>query len=88
MSRSSASTSLPRPDHEQHLPAGSTVLLHSDGLVEQRGASLDTGMDEAACIAATYAGKPLPDLVDALIQARSGTFEDDVDLLAPRPDHS
>lgn len=75
---------VPRPDHEHHLPSGSTVLLHTDGLVEQRGESLDTGMHEAAAIAATYAGKPLPDLVDALVQARAGTFEDDVALLAAR----
>ncbi|MGV9810683.1 PP2C family protein-serine/threonine phosphatase [Streptomyces cellulosae] len=83
---------IPRRDHEQYLPAGTTVLLHTDGLVEQRGASLDAGMAEAAGIAATRAGEPLPDLVDALISARAGTFEDDVALLAarisPSPDHS
>ncbi|WP_418961221.1 PP2C family protein-serine/threonine phosphatase [Streptomyces tritici] len=83
---------VPRADHEEHVPAGSTVLLHTDGLVEQRGESLDAGMEEAAGIAATYAGKPLPDLVDALVEARAGTFEDDVALLAvritPSPDNS
>ncbi|GGR66785.1 PP2C family protein-serine/threonine phosphatase [Streptomyces roseolus] len=75
---------VPRADHEEHLPAGSTVLLHTDGLVEHRGESLDVGMDEAAGIAATYASKPLPALVDALVKARAGTFEDDVALLAAR----
>ncbi|MGA5799000.1 SpoIIE family protein phosphatase [Streptomyces cellulosae] len=75
---------IPRRDHEQHLPAGTTVLLHTDGLVEQRGASLDAGMAEAAGIAATRIGEHLPDLVDALISARAGTFEDDVALLAAR----
>ncbi|WP_331734922.1 SpoIIE family protein phosphatase (plasmid) [Streptomyces althioticus] len=75
---------VPRRDHEQHLPAGTTVLLHTDGLVEQRGASLDAGMAEAVGIAATRVGEPLPDLVDALIQARAGTFEDDVALLGAR----
>ncbi|MFB7175910.1 SpoIIE family protein phosphatase [Streptomyces sp. NPDC056254] len=75
---------VPRPDHEEHLPAGTTILLHTDGLVEQRGESLDTGMEEAAGIAATYAGESLPHLVDALIKARSGAFDDDVALLAAR----
>ncbi|MEU9247011.1 GAF domain-containing SpoIIE family protein phosphatase [Streptomyces sp. NPDC048385] len=75
---------LPRPDHVEHLPTGSSVLLHTDGLVEQRGESLDTGMDEAAGIAATYSGKPLPDLVGALIKTHSGPFEDDVALIAAR----
>ncbi|WP_282693812.1 SpoIIE family protein phosphatase [Streptomyces sp. CC208A] len=75
---------LPRPDHEEPLPVGSILLLHTDGLVEQRGEPIDTGMGKAAGIAATYVGRPLPDLVDALVEARGGTFEDDVALLAAR----
>ncbi|MDI3405270.1 PP2C family protein-serine/threonine phosphatase [Streptomyces cavernicola] len=73
-----------RPDHEEHLPPGSALVLHTDGLVEQRGECLGAGMDKAAGVAAAYADRPLPDLVDALVQARSGTFEDDVALLAAR----
>ncbi|MFF1519882.1 PP2C family protein-serine/threonine phosphatase [Streptomyces sp. NPDC058305] len=71
---------LPRPDHEELLQVGSTLLLHTDGLLEQRGESLDAGMGKAAGIAAAHAGQPLPDLVEAL----SGAFEDDVALLAAR----
>lgn len=77
---------LPRPDHEEALPAGSTLLLHTDGLVEHPGQSLDEGLDQAARIAATNACRPLPELCDALLAQRGGTFHDDVALLAVRLD--
>jgi serine phosphatase RsbU (regulator of sigma subunit) len=74
-----------RPDHRHDLPAGATVLLHTDGLVERRDQPLDHGMDHAAAIATAYACSPLPELCDALLADRDGNFEDDVALLAARP---
>ncbi|MEU8344832.1 PP2C family protein-serine/threonine phosphatase [Spirillospora sp. NPDC048832] len=74
-----------RPDHRHDLPAGATVLLHTDGLVERRDQPLNHGMDHAAAIATAYAGSPLPELCDALLANRDGNFEDDVALLAARP---
>ncbi len=34
-----------RRDHAQTLEPGSTVVLHTDGLVEHRGSSLDDGTE-------------------------------------------
>lgn len=78
---------LKRPDHELALPPGSTLLLHTDGLVEERGHSLDVGMNQATHIAASYATRPLADLCDALLAEGGGTFPDDVALLAARLAH-
>lgn len=75
---------LPRPDHECTLPAGAGILLHTDGLVEERGRSIDAGMRQAAATAAEHADDPLPELCDALLAHRRGTYHDDVALLAAR----
>ncbi|MEW2512867.1 GAF domain-containing SpoIIE family protein phosphatase [Streptomyces sp. NPDC046870] len=73
-----------RPDHECPLSAGATVLLHTDGLVEERGHSIDDGMRQAAAAAARHAADPLPELCEALLAERQGAFHDDVALLAAR----
>ncbi|MEU1711074.1 SpoIIE family protein phosphatase [Streptomyces sp. NPDC005706] len=74
---------LPRPDNEHALPADSTVLLHTDGLVEHPADTLEVGMRHAAHVAALHATEPLPHLCDALLAHRRGrTFHDDVALLA------
>jgi serine phosphatase RsbU (regulator of sigma subunit) len=41
---------LGRPDAEVTLPAGSTLLLYTDGLVEHRGEDLDEGIGRAAAV--------------------------------------
>lgn len=74
---------LPRPDHEQAIPVGSTLLLHTDGLVEHPAHPIDEGMDRAAHIAATHTTRPLDHLCDALL-AHEQTLHDDVALLAAR----
>ncbi|MEZ0165278.1 SpoIIE family protein phosphatase [Kineococcus sp. LSe6-4] len=78
----------PRHDHVVDLPAGSTVLLYTDGLVERRDASLDEGFQALAqALADVHAQAPadLDALVDALL-ARTLPAEaaDDVALLAVR----
>ncbi|NUU20554.1 MAG: SpoIIE family protein phosphatase [Streptomycetaceae bacterium] len=76
---------LPRGDHREDLPAGSSVLLYTDGLVETRGRSLETGMAEAAELAAEYAAAPLPDMCDALLRRSTASGQyDDIALLAAR----
>ncbi|MGW3465779.1 SpoIIE family protein phosphatase [Streptomyces olivaceoviridis] len=74
----------PRPDHECRLSAGATVLLHTDGLVEERGHPIDEGMRQAAAAAADHAADPLPELCEALLAQRQDAFHDDVALLAAR----
>ncbi|MDH6589921.1 serine phosphatase RsbU (regulator of sigma subunit) [Streptomyces sp. SAI-133] len=75
---------LPRPDHEQPLSAGASLLLHTDGLVEDRRHAIDEGMHQAADTAALHATTPLPQLCDALLAHREEAFHDDVALLAAR----
>ncbi len=41
-------TTLPRPGHHVALPANSSVILYTDGLVERSDASLDRGLDSLA----------------------------------------
>lgn len=77
-------TALPRPDHQHTLPPGSTLLLHTDGLIESRDHGLDDGMNRTQRIAARHATQPLDELCNALLSEPDGTFYDDVALLAAR----
>ena len=67
------------------LPAGSTVLLCTDGLVERRDGDLDEGMDRLRQAATELAGnsldEPCDQLIDRLVDGRP---EDDVALVAIR----
>ncbi|MGW8949444.1 PP2C family protein-serine/threonine phosphatase [Streptomyces sp. NPDC055709] len=75
---------LPRYDHEELMQPGTTVLLHTDGLVEHRTWPIDEGMQQAAAVAATLATEPLTELCDKLLTHREGIFHDDVAILAAR----
>jgi PAS domain S-box-containing protein len=79
----------PHPDYyverTSPLPAGSTLLLFTDGLVERRGDSIDLGLhrleEEAS---GTHA--VLDELCDHLLASLLGTeVSDDIALLALRP---
>ncbi|MEU5364170.1 SpoIIE family protein phosphatase [Streptomyces sp. NPDC005925] len=71
-------------------PAGSTLMLYTDGLVESRGSDLQTGVERlvarlAGHHAAHPAGAPLESLCDeALSTLGHGERHDDVALLAAR----
>ncbi|MGY1670651.1 SpoIIE family protein phosphatase [Geodermatophilus sp. SYSU D00710] len=73
------------------LAPGSTVLLHTDGLVERRGSTLDEGTGRLHRALAELAGRPLAVLCDELLaRLLQGTPQDDVALVAltvapPRP---
>jgi serine phosphatase RsbU (regulator of sigma subunit) len=65
------------------LAPGTTVLLHTDGLVERRGSSLDADSERLHRTLAGLAGTPLPDLCDELLaRLVEGTPQDDVALVA------
>src|SRR3954470_10447733 len=67
------------------LPAGSTVLLFTDGLVERRDADLDAGSARLRTVAAELASLPLQELCDELVERLvRGRPEDDVALVAIR----
>ncbi|SFF63936.1 SpoIIE family protein phosphatase [Blastococcus tunisiensis] len=67
------------------LPAGATVLLHTDGLVERRGSTLDEGSAALTAHLRELAGRPLETLCDGVLHRMlRGTPEDDVALVAVR----
>jgi anti-sigma regulatory factor (Ser/Thr protein kinase) len=69
------------------LPAGSTLLLYTDGLVERRAISLERRLEELS-EAAGRAGGDLEGLCDAVLAALIGPDQpaDDVALIAVRAD--
>jgi GAF domain-containing protein len=69
-----------RRNQTRHLPAGSTLVLHTDGLIETRTAPIDEGMARLHETLAAHAGDEPEALADALL-ATAASGEDDVALL-------
>ncbi|MFE1409158.1 PP2C family protein-serine/threonine phosphatase [Streptomyces sp. NPDC058770] len=67
------------------LPAHSTVLLYTDGLIERRGESLDHGLTRLRQHAAALALEPLDVFCDELLRGLGADSTDDIALLALRP---
>jgi PAS domain S-box-containing protein len=75
----------PRADGVTIIPAGSTLLLFTDGLFERRTGDLDEGRERLRDAVAELAGKPLEELCDGLLATLlADGAEDDVALLAVR----
>ncbi|NEK87482.1 SpoIIE family protein phosphatase [Blastococcus saxobsidens] len=74
----------PRQSHALPLPAGSTVVLYTDGLVERRGATLDDGLDALTAAARDLHRTPVAQICDALLTRTAPDFTDDVALLVLR----
>ncbi|WP_069170129.1 PP2C family protein-serine/threonine phosphatase [Streptomyces griseus] len=79
-----------RPDAWEELPASSTVLLYTDGLVERRDEVLDRGMARLRRQAAGLARAPLETFCDELLGGLATAGTDDVALIAVRvpPPHA
>jgi sigma-B regulation protein RsbU (phosphoserine phosphatase) len=73
-----------RPDAAEHLPPGSTVLLYTDGLIENRHESLDDGMTRLRRQAAALATAPLDAFCDGIMEALGSASSDDTALTAVR----
>ncbi len=73
-----------RADHAAVLPAGATVVLYTDGLVERRGQGLDEGLDRLRATVEELAGLSTDGLCDALLARLADGSEDDVALLVLR----
>jgi serine phosphatase RsbU (regulator of sigma subunit) len=72
-----------RAEHTVDLPAGSTVLFYTDGLVERRDSTLDAGLDRLQRHLTGLAGRPLASLCDELLaRMLRGASQDDVALVA------
>lgn len=70
-----------RPTTHTWLPDGTTLLLHTDGLVESRTRSLDDGMIRLRQHAITHRYPPHPQLC-ATLANDLGDTRDDITLIA------
>ncbi|MFD9502671.1 PP2C family protein-serine/threonine phosphatase [Streptomyces sp. NPDC060035] len=73
-----------RPDATDVLPANSTLLLYTDGLVERRDEVLDRGLARLRQHAAALAREPLETFCDELLNGLATAGTDDVALIAVR----
>ncbi|MEU3844295.1 SpoIIE family protein phosphatase [Streptomyces sp. NPDC028635] len=74
-----------RTDATVTLPPGSTLVMYTDGLIEERGHSLDEGLQRLRRHAAALAHRPLDSFTDQLLRrVRPADNDDDVALLALR----
>jgi serine phosphatase RsbU (regulator of sigma subunit) len=73
-----------RVDHTASAPAGTTVLLYTDGLVERRGHHLGESLEALCSAASRCTGLPLDDLCDEVLDHLADAPEDDVALVAVR----
>ncbi|WP_428814643.1 SpoIIE family protein phosphatase [Streptomyces albus subsp. chlorinus] len=76
---------MPRPAATDALPAHSTVLLYTDGLIERRDESLDRAMERLRDHAAALAHEPLDVFCDELLIGLGADSTDDIAVLAVRP---
>lgn len=76
----------PRPEASQSLPAGSSLMLYTDGLVERRDAPIDDGIDHAGRVLAEKIGSPAEAVADAVLAqlAPQEGFDDDVAIVVYR----
>jgi signal transduction histidine kinase/CheY-like chemotaxis protein len=72
------------------LPAGSLLILYTDGLIERPGETLDQGFARLQAAAAYRAELSVGEFCDELLErmAPPGGYTDDVVLLAVRPNHT
>jgi anti-sigma regulatory factor (Ser/Thr protein kinase)/anti-anti-sigma regulatory factor len=75
-----------RQEADATIPAGATLLLYTDGLVERRRDTLDAGQERLAAAAARRRSAPLPALVDGVLADldEANGFADDVAVVAVR----
>ncbi|MFF6998189.1 SpoIIE family protein phosphatase [Streptomyces sp. NPDC008313] len=75
----------PRTDGTFLLPPGSTLVLYTDGLIEESGHTLDEGLGRLRRHAAALAHRPLASFTDQLLRrVRPAANDDDVAILALR----
>ena len=73
-----------RTTHRRELPAGSTLLLYTDGLVEEPGHVIDVGIRRIARLLAANRHLPGDQLCELLLSA-APRRTDDIALLVVRP---
>ena len=74
-----------RSEQVTEIRPGETVLLYTDGLVEGRDRPFDEGVALLTRAVTELAGRPLPELCDAVVERmRPAQLQDDVALVAVR----
>ncbi|CAL9645814.1 SpoIIE family protein phosphatase [Streptomyces sp. enrichment culture] len=76
---------MPRRRATDVIPAHSTVLLYTDGLIERRGESLDDAMERLRRHTSALAREPLDVFCDELLIGLGADSDDDIAVLAVRP---
>jgi serine phosphatase RsbU (regulator of sigma subunit)/GAF domain-containing protein/anti-sigma regulatory factor (Ser/Thr protein kinase) len=76
----------PRPEAHVSVPAGATLLLYTDGLVERRGTALDQGIARASALVRDGRASTLDDVADQIMTrlAPSSGYQDDVAVVLYR----
>jgi GAF domain-containing protein len=79
----------PRRDAVTSVPASSTLLLYTDGLVEDAETDIRDGIERLCAALTEHASLPLEQMLDAVIDSVVGTrHDDDIAVLAVRFDPS
>ncbi|MDI6105302.1 SpoIIE family protein phosphatase [Actinoplanes sp. NEAU-A12] len=73
----------PRTTTHRYVPAGSTLVLYTDGLVEDREQLLDDGIGRLCTVLRDHAGRPGDELCDRLVEV-APRRSDDIALLLVR----
>jgi serine phosphatase RsbU (regulator of sigma subunit) len=74
-----------RTEHVRVLPAGTVLLLYTDGLVEDRGNDIYAAVDRTSALLAARAGRPLHQMLAEIAQKIAGPSPaDDIALFALR----
>ena len=66
-----------RTDHRMVLEPGSTVVLHTDGLIESRRSDIDQGTDALRALLTRHHGLAPQELVDTVVTSMVGDQPDD-----------
>ncbi|WP_439657589.1 GAF domain-containing SpoIIE family protein phosphatase [Lentzea sp. HUAS TT2] len=66
-----------RTTHRVRLTPGTCVLFHTDGLIEQLDRDIDSGTAKAITVLTRHGTRPLPDLLELLVDEVGGRHPDD-----------
>ncbi|MFD1275428.1 SpoIIE family protein phosphatase [Streptomyces kaempferi] len=75
---------VPRGDHLDPVPASSTVVLFTGGLIELSRESIDTGLERLVALAEEHADLPLRSFVRAVTDCHPSDRHDGLAVLVAR----